>query len=96
MTIKKKIALINYGVGNLRSLKNCIDNLNFANDIIDEPKKLSNYDTIILPGVGSFKNAMNKINLLGWSQEILENVINKKKKHFRYLSWYANSFNRGL
>ena len=79
MTIKKKIALINYGVGNLRSLKNCIDTLNFVNDIIDEPKKLSNYDTIILPGVGSFKNAMNKINLLGWSQEILENVVNKKK-----------------
>jgi glutamine amidotransferase len=79
MIIKKKIALINYGVGNLRSLKNCIDTLNFDNDIIDDPKKLSNYDTIILPGVGSFKNAMNKINLLGWRQEILENVVNKKK-----------------
>ena len=64
MIIKKKIALINYGVGNLRSLKNCIDTLNFDNDIIDDPKKLFNYDTIILPGVGSFKNAMNKINLL--------------------------------
>ena len=79
MTIKKKVAIVDYGVGNLKSLKNCVDSLDFDNKIIDNPRQLINYDIIILPGVGSFKSAMDTINSLGWSQEILENVINKKK-----------------
>ena len=81
MIIKnKKICIIDYGTGNLRSLKNCIDNLNFNVRIINKPKNLKKYDKIILPGVGSFKDAMNLINSLGWDHEILENVLIKKKE----------------
>ena len=81
MTINsKKIGIINYGVGNLRSLKNCIDSLDFDAQLVDDPKNLKNYDKIVLPGVGSFKNAMHLINSLGWDHEILENILVKKKK----------------
>ena len=92
MTIKnKKIAIINYGVGNLRSLKNCIDSLEFKTELVDNPINLKKYADIILPGVGSFKNAMQLIISLGWKDEILENIKIKKKKNIRNMSGYANS-----
>ncbi len=81
MTINsEKIGIINYGVGNLRSLKNCIDSLDFDAQLVADPRNLKNYDKIVLPGVGSFKNAMHLINSLGWDHEILENILVKKKK----------------
>jgi glutamine amidotransferase len=81
MTIEsEKIGIINYGLGNIRSLKNCIESLNFKVQIINNPSNLEKYDKIILPGVGSFKKAMSLINSLGWSDKILENVKIKKKK----------------
>jgi glutamine amidotransferase len=80
MTINKlKIAIINYGIGNIKSLQNTIKNLDFTVDIITNPKFLKNYDKFFLPGVGSFKSAMELMNKLGWENEIKENVVNKKK-----------------
>jgi len=81
MTTKsKKVGIINYGVGNLRSLKNCIDGLGFNSVLIDKPNNLKKYNNIILPGVGSFKHAMQLINSFGWNNEILENIKIKEKK----------------
>ena len=77
-----KIGIINYGIGNIRSLYNSIKNLEFEVDILSEPKSLKNYDKFFLPGVGSFNSAMNLINKLGWKNEIKENVLHNKKSIF--------------
>ena len=77
-----KIGIINYGIGNIRSLYNSIKNLEFEVDILSEPKSLKNYDKFFLPGVGSFNSAMNLINKLGWENEIKENVLHNKKSIF--------------
>ena len=47
-----KIGIINYGIGNIRSLYNSIKNLEFEVDILSEPQSLKNYDKFFLPGVG--------------------------------------------
>ena len=50
----KEVAIINYGAGNLASLINAIENLNFKPIILEKPKKKKLFSHIILPGVGAF------------------------------------------
>ena len=38
------MAIINYGIGNIRSLYNSIKNLEFEVEILSEPQSLKNYD----------------------------------------------------
>ena len=78
----KKIAIINYGMGNLRSVENAVKRLNFDPKIVSSPKQLDNYDKIILPGVGSFKKAMKLLKENNWINSININIKDKKKYLF--------------
>ena len=59
---KKNVAIIDYGMGNLRSVENACKKLGFKVKIVSIPSELSEYDKLILPGVGSFKKAMKMLN----------------------------------
>lgn len=72
------IGIINYGVGNLQSVKNSLDYLNIHNIFINKPQEIDACDKIILPGVGAFGPAIEKLNKLGFSEKIKE--FAKKKK----------------
>ena len=74
-----KIAIIDYGMGNLRSVENAVNRLNFDCKIVSIPKELNNYDKIIFSGVGSFKKAMKLLNEKSWINSIKENVLEKNK-----------------
>lgn len=65
-----RIGIINYGVGNLKSVKNSLDYLNIPNTIIENPQEINNFDKLILPGVGAFGAAMEKLNKLGFTTKI--------------------------
>jgi glutamine amidotransferase len=73
-----KIGIINYGVGNLKSVKNSLDFLGIPNKIISKPADIDACDKIILPGVGAFEPAMNKINTLGFAKAIKKYAADKK------------------
>lgn len=64
------IGIINYGVGNLQSVKNSLDFLNIPNAFITKPEELKSFDKIVLPGVGAFGAAVEKLNGLGFAEEI--------------------------
>lgn len=64
------IGIINYGVGNLRSVKNSLDFLGIPNAFITEPRGVAGFDKIILPGVGAFGAATEKLNNSGFAEEI--------------------------
>jgi imidazole glycerol-phosphate synthase subunit HisH len=53
-----KVCIIDYGMGNIKSVSNAIEYLGKEADLISNPKLIDNYDIIILPGVGAFKRAM--------------------------------------
>lgn len=55
------IAIIDYGVGNLFSLSSSLAYLGLENKITRDPAELEAADRIILPGVGAFGDAMNKL-----------------------------------
>lgn len=66
-----RIGIINYGVGNLQSVKNSLDFLNIPNTFITKPSEINSFDKIILPGVGAFGMAMDKLNNLGLRNAII-------------------------
>ena len=72
------IGIIDYGMGNLASVKNALDHLNLSNQIVSDPLDLSRFDKLILPGVGAFKMAMKNLSVTGFQNEIMEAVSVKK------------------
>lgn len=73
-----RVGIINYGLGNLKSLEMIIKNLDYDVEIIFSPKNLKNLDKAILPGVGSYSQAMKLINANFWNEHINEFALGKK------------------
>ena len=59
------IAIIDYGAGNIFSVKNALDYLGFESKLTNNTDDLVSADSIILPGVGAFPAAMDKLNASG-------------------------------
>ena len=55
------IAVIDYGLGNLFSLKSSLDYIGLENILTSDKDIIRNSDAIILPGVGAFRDAINRL-----------------------------------
>ena len=55
------IAIVDYGAGNIFSVKNALDYLEMESELTSDPNRIQNADAIILPGVGAFPSAMGYI-----------------------------------
>ena len=66
------IAIIDYGAGNIKSVENAMRFLGHEAVLTRDPQQILAADHVILPGVGAFGDAMNKIRSYG-----LEDVIRK-------------------
>ncbi len=64
------IAIIDYGMGNLRSIYNALMKVNGDPVIVSDSAKLSGADAVVIPGVGSFGDGMN--NLKPFADELFE------------------------
>ena len=71
------IAIIDYGAGNLFSVKNALDFLGYENKITASADDLRAADKLILPGVGAFLDAMRMLSESGLIGVIKEEVQNK-------------------
>ena len=77
--MNKKIHLIDYGFGNLASVKNALEFLNYNCKIIDQNTQLNNITHLILPGVGSFEAGIKTLKKQKWDKRIKMLVKNKVK-----------------
>jgi glutamine amidotransferase len=68
------IAIIDYGVGNLFSLKSSFAAIGAEARVTSHPEDLAAADRIILPGVGAFGDAAEKLRRAGMDQAVLEQV----------------------
>lgn len=59
------IAIVDYGMGNLRSVQNALIELGAESELVREPDQLAAYDRIILPGVGAFGEAIMTLRASG-------------------------------
>ncbi len=72
------IVIIDYGMGNLKSVKNALNFLGLENKISSKEEDIKNADALILPGVGAFPDAMETIEKLGLDK-IIKEEANKGK-----------------
>ncbi len=76
-----KVGIINFKMGNINSVKNALEYLGCQTVIINNRDHLKDeISHIILPGVGSFKDAMNNLRSMLIIEKLREEVLIKKKK----------------
>ena len=73
------IGIIDYGLGNLRSVLGAIEKLGFQGTISSEPNELSQADKLILPGVGAFGNGIKNLKSRGLIDP-LNDLVTKQRK----------------
>lgn len=72
------IAIIDYKAGNLFSVKNAFDKLNIPSVITSDIDVIKKSDKLLLPGVGSFQNAINNLTMLNLKNVIIDEINNGK------------------
>lgn len=73
------IAIVDYGAGNIFSVKNALDHLGFESRLVSDKESIQSADAVILPGVGAFPAAMEMLQRSGLADTVKEEA---KKKPF--------------
>ena len=68
------IAIIDYGMGNLRSVQKGFEKVGHPAEITSDPKVVARADRVVLPGVGAFEDAMAELKRFGLVDSILETI----------------------
>ena len=71
------IAIVDYGAGNIFSVKNALDYLVLENTLTSDKVSIKSADAIILPGVGAFPSAMKMLENSGLVDTIKEEAVKK-------------------
>lgn len=66
------LRIVDYGVGNIFSIKCSLDYLGIKSELTGDADKLLNSDRIILPGVGAFGDAMELLKKSGMDEAVLD------------------------
>ncbi|MEA2109249.1 MAG: imidazole glycerol phosphate synthase subunit HisH [Pseudomonadota bacterium] len=68
------IAIIDYGMGNLRSVQKAVEKVGFTAEVTRSGSKIADADGVILPGVGAFKNCMENLDHYKLIQPVLQTI----------------------
>lgn len=74
-----KVAIINYGMGNLGSVRRALEDLGANVVIAEHPTMLFEANRIVLPGVGSFGAGMERLRTGGWIEGLNRQVLENHK-----------------
>jgi len=73
------LSIIDFGMGNLKSVKRKMDRIGVESIITSDPEEIKRSDKIILPGVGHFAKAVSEIKCRGLWDLLSDQVLVKKK-----------------
>nr|NNM91403.1 imidazole glycerol phosphate synthase subunit HisH [Bacilli bacterium] len=68
------IAIIDYGVGNLRSVQKAFERLGYDAQIVTEQRELIRAHGIVVPGVGAFGDAMHALESSGFVEDLVQSA----------------------
>ncbi len=68
------ITIVDYGMGNLRSVQKAFEKLGFEATICREPDELRRAEKLVLPGVGAFRDAMQELRSRHLVEPVLEHI----------------------
>ena len=71
--MKKKpyISIVDYKMGNLESIKRSLSLLDFNSHVINTPNQVKKSEFLLLPGVGSFRKAMDNLKKMDLTDSII-------------------------
>jgi glutamine amidotransferase len=72
------IGIIDHGAGNIASVKNAFERIGEDAELFSDPSFAKNYSHLVLPGVGSFRLAMEKLIDGGWPEIIKNETLSRK------------------
>jgi glutamine amidotransferase len=72
------IAVVDYGMGNLRSVQKAVEKVGFDSVLVDSPEGLEGVEKVVLPGVGAFRDAMQGLRDRGLIDPILRHISEEK------------------
>ncbi|HET7053295.1 MAG TPA: imidazole glycerol phosphate synthase subunit HisH [Solirubrobacterales bacterium] len=67
-----RICILDYGMGNLRSVEKALEHVGAVATISSEPEAIRSAEGLVLPGVGAFPKAMERVRELGLDELIAE------------------------
>jgi glutamine amidotransferase len=70
----KKIIIIDYEMGNLRSVEKAFESLGYAAKVSADPLDIATADKLVLPGVGAFRDCIGNLRQGGFVAPLLEHV----------------------
>ncbi len=77
--MNKRVSIIDYGMGNLKSIANALTAVGADVKVAVSPNDLGAAARIVLPGVGAFGDGMSSLKERGWMEALNEEVMIKKK-----------------
>jgi glutamine amidotransferase len=73
------LTIIDYNLGNPKSIKNMLGYLGVEALITSDPLEINSANRLILPGVGNFKHGVEQLNRLGLVEVLKREVLDNKK-----------------
>ncbi len=68
------IVIVDYGMGNLRSVQKAFEAVGAAADISADPHRVADATKVVLPGVGAFRDAIAKLRETGLADAVLHHI----------------------
>jgi glutamine amidotransferase len=72
--MSKPILIVDYGMGNLRSVQKAFERLGYPAVVSSDPNQLAEADKVVLPGVGAFADAMARLRQAGLVEPLVAHV----------------------
>jgi imidazole glycerol-phosphate synthase len=72
------ITLLDYGAGNIRSVRNAIRKLGYTVQDVKSPEDISSAECLIFPGVGSYGSVMERLQRDGYREPLIERIRSDK------------------
>ena len=73
------IGILDYNAGNLKSVESALENIEAKSMVITNPAQLREISGLIIPGVGSFKTAIENLKAKGFTKEVISEFAKTKK-----------------
>ena len=72
------VTLLDYGAGNIRSVRNAIKKLGVTVKDVENPEDIVSAEQLIFPGVGSFGLVMNRLYEKGYAEPLIQRINENK------------------
>ncbi len=72
------VAVVDYGMGNLRSVHKALEKVGCSAVVTNSPQRIADAHAVVLPGVGAFKDCIYNLERLGLIEPILQSIRSGK------------------